>query len=59
MERVTDLNSELREVIIMAPTLAFTPYARYVDLRFLRHFVPGQALEKNRHSSVGLQSALL
>ena len=38
-------------------SLAFTPYARYVDLRFLRHFVPGQALEKNRHTSVGLQSA--
>jgi len=39
-------------------TLALTPYARRVDLRFLRHFVPGQALEKNRHTSVGLQSAL-
>jgi len=38
-------------------TLAFTPYARHVDLRFLRHFVPGQALEKNRHSSIGLQIA--
>jgi len=39
-------------------TLALTPYARRVELRFLRHFVPGQALEKNSHSSVGLQSAL-
>lgn len=38
-------------------TLAFTPYARRSELRFLRHFVPGQALEKNAHSSVGLQSA--
>ena len=37
--------------------LALTPYARRVELRFLRHFVPGQALEKNSHSSVGLQSA--
>ena len=39
-------------------TLALTPYARRAELRFLRHFVPGQALEKNGHSSVGLKSAL-
>lgn len=38
-------------------TLAFTPYARRVELTFLRHFVPGQALEENNHTSVGLQSA--
>ena len=38
-------------------TLALIPYARRAELRFLRHFVPGQALEKNGHSSVGLQSA--
>ena len=38
-------------------TLALTPFARRAELRFLRHFVPGQALEKNGHSSVGLQSA--
>jgi len=37
--------------------LALTPYARRAELRFLRHFVPGQALEVNSHSSVGLQSA--
>ena len=39
-------------------TLALTPYIRHVDLRFLRHFVPGQALEENSHWSVGVQSAL-
>ncbi len=38
-------------------TLALTPFARRAELRFLRHFVPGQALEKNAHSSIGLQSA--
>lgn len=38
-------------------TLTLTPYARRVELRFLRHFVPGQALEKNGHSSFGLQTA--
>jgi len=36
-----------------------TPYARRSELRFLRHFVPGQALEKNGHTSFGLQSALV
>ena len=40
-------------------TLTLTPYARRAELRFLRHFVPGQALEKNGHTSVGLQSALV
>jgi len=38
--------------------LSFTPYARWTDLEFLRHFVPGQALEKNDHASIGLLSAL-
>jgi outer membrane receptor protein involved in Fe transport len=38
-------------------TLTLTPYARQVELRFLRHFVPGQALEENEHRSIGLQTA--
>ncbi|MGB6231822.1 MAG: TonB-dependent receptor [Litorimonas sp.] len=40
-------------------TLVLTPYARRAELRFLRHFVPGQALEKNGHTSFGLQTALI
>ena len=39
--------------------LQLTPYARRAELRFLRHFVPGQALEKNGHTSVGLNTALV
>lgn len=39
--------------------LVLTPYARRAELRFLRHFVPGQALEKNGHTSLGLQTALI
>ncbi|MGB3455156.1 MAG: TonB-dependent receptor [Litorimonas sp.] len=42
-----------------AGRLVLTPYARRAELRFLRHFVPGQALEKNSHTSFGLQSALI
>lgn len=37
-----------------AGRLSITPYARSVDLRFLRHFVPGQALEENSHQSAGV-----
>ena len=39
--------------------LILQPYVRRAELRFLRHFVPGQALEKNEHSSVGLQAKLI
>lgn len=39
-------------------TLTLTPYARWTDLKFLRHFVPGQALEENGHKSFGLLTAL-
>ena len=39
-------------------SLVITPYARWTDLKFLRHFVPGQALEKNGHKSIGLQTNL-
>ena len=38
-------------------TVALTPYTRRTELRFLRHFVPGQAHEKSSHSSAGLQTA--
>ncbi|MEL6686001.1 MAG: TonB-dependent receptor [Pseudomonadota bacterium] len=44
---------------VSAGRLVLTPYARRSELRFLRHFVPGQALEKNGHTSFGLQSALI
>lgn len=36
--------------------LVITPYLRYTDMRFLQHFLPGQALEQNRHKSIGIQS---
>jgi len=34
-------------------TITLIPYARWVELDFLRHFVPGQAREENGHKSVG------
>ena len=39
-------------------TLILQPYARRTQQRFLRHFVPGQALDKNGHTSFGLKSGL-
>ena len=38
--------------------VALTPYARTSEIAFLRHFVPGQAFERQRHSSVGVLSTL-
>jgi outer membrane receptor protein involved in Fe transport len=33
-----------------------SPYARYAEMDFRLHFLPGDALEENAHGSVGLQS---
>ena len=44
------------ELDLNANTLALTPYARSSEIKFLRHFVPGQAREEQTHSSVGLLS---
>ncbi len=38
--------------------LVLQPYARRTQQRFLRHFVPGQALDKNGHTSFGFKSGL-
>ena len=36
--------------------ISLTPYVRSSAIEFLRHFVPGQAREEQRHASVGLLS---
>ena len=38
--------------------VAVTPFARATEIEFLRHFVPGQALEAQRHGSVGVLTTL-
>ncbi|NNC37772.1 MAG: TonB-dependent receptor [Hyphomonadaceae bacterium] len=35
-------------------TFNVTPYLRWTDMEFLRHFVPGQAREENGHKSIGM-----
>jgi iron complex outermembrane receptor protein len=36
-------------------TLTVTPYLRSNDMEFLMHFLPGQAVEENEHTSIGAQ----
>ncbi len=35
-------------------SLELTPYVRHSDMDFLQHFLPGQPLEENGHTSAGL-----
>lgn len=37
-------------------SLTLRPYLRSVDMTFLQHFLPGQAIEENGHDSIGLQT---
>ncbi len=40
------------------PGWVVTPYARWSEMDFLQHFLPGQPLEENGQRSAGIQSAL-
>jgi len=35
-------------------SLVIKPYLRHVEMEFLQHFLPGQAIEENGHDSVGV-----
>ena len=37
--------------------VVITPYVRHTEMDFLQHFLPGQALEENGHTSFGAQAA--
>ncbi|WP_444882785.1 TonB-dependent receptor [Microbulbifer sp. PSTR4-B] len=39
--------------------LSLAPYLRKTDMRFLQHYLPGQALEENGQESIGLRSSYL
>lgn len=56
--RSVRLYSKLEKQLVNGRYLSITPYARYIDMTFLQHFLPGQAQEKNGHSSLGFQSSL-
>lgn len=40
------------------PGWVITPYARWSEMDFLQHFLPGQPLEENGQRSAGVQAAL-
>ena len=37
--------------------LSVTPYTRYVQTDFLMNYLPSQAIQKNEHASIGVQTA--
>ena len=41
-----------------ATRIKITPYARWNEMEFPQHFLPSNALERNSHWSVGVQSAV-
>jgi iron complex outermembrane recepter protein len=45
---------QMRRPLGAKSQLTLIPYGRWVDLSFLRHFVPGKAREDSGHKSVGL-----
>ena len=50
-------NIRLQRALNSGGEIVVTPYFRDTDMTFLQHFLPGQAIEKNGHTSVGIQSA--
>ncbi|MDQ7019471.1 MAG: TonB-dependent receptor [Robiginitomaculum sp.] len=45
---------QMRRPLGAKSQLTLIPYTRWVDLSFLRHFVPGKAREDSGHKSIGL-----
>lgn len=39
-------------------SIELTPYVRHSDMDFLQHFLPGQPLEENGHTSAGMLTSL-
>lgn len=56
--RSARFNVRLEKKLADERFITITPYARYVDMTFLQHFLPGQAQEKNGHNSIGIQTSL-
>lgn len=52
------LSTEWERQLNETTTFRLTPYMRHTEMDFLMHFLPGQPVEKNKHTSAGLLSAL-
>jgi len=55
--KATRLSTEWERQLTDTSTFKLTPYLRHTEMEFLMHFLPGQPVEKNKHTSVGLLSA--
>lgn len=53
----TRLSTEWERQLTDSSTFRLTPYLRHTEMEFLMHFLPGQPVENNKHSSVGLLAA--
>lgn len=51
------LSTEWERELSDSSSFRLTPYVRHTEMNFLMHFLPGDSIEKNKHSSVGLLSA--
>ena len=52
------LSTEWERQLNETTSLRLTPYVRHTEMDFLMHFLTGQPVEKNKHTSAGLLSAL-
>jgi outer membrane receptor protein involved in Fe transport len=55
--RSARLYSRWSRVSDAGTSLTITPYLRWTDMTFLQHYLPGQSMEENGHSSIGLQTS--
>ena len=55
--RALRLQSKLEIATAGGNQWVVTPYARYTDMAFLMHFLPGTPLEENGQRGIGVQSA--
>lgn len=52
------LSTEWERQLNDSTSFRLTPYLRHTEMDFLMHFLPGEPVEKNKHTSAGLLSAL-
>jgi outer membrane receptor protein involved in Fe transport len=52
------LSTEWERQLNETTSFRLTPYMRHTEMDFLMHFLTGQPVEKNKHTSAGLLSAL-
>jgi outer membrane receptor protein involved in Fe transport len=54
--RSARLSSQWQMQLTNGSELTLTPYVRHARMRFIQHYLPGQAIEDNGHDSLGIQT---